>query len=172
MRRPRIAATGPAGFVLWLKQDQPAIYAQLARRVPELQNIDAALAADHNLDGLGWIAQVGSAIAGAARTAWPKIVAALPEIASAAVQVGGQVYAAKQQTELIKAQMKQAAAQQAPLQTATAPGALQVVDPATGRVTAQPRVVAATIIPGVPDVVTYVGGGLLALLIAKQLKLL
>lgn len=172
MNRPRIAERGPAGLVLWLRQDQPAIYRQLMATVPEVAQIETLIQQEES-GGLGWLANIGSAIAGFARNALPKLVASLPQIASTAVDVAGQVYVAKQQKKLIDSQIKQAELNQPPLATAVVPNQyVTTVNPVTGAREVQPAVtLRQTIIPGVPDVVTYGGGALLALALAKRFRL-
>lgn len=167
---PQIQQRGAAGLVLWLRRDQPAIYSRLVQTVPAVAQIETLIQQQQD-GGLGWLAQVGSAIAGFAKTALPKLVEALPQIASTAVDVAGQVYVAKQQAKLVDAQIKQAQANQPPLATAQVPGQqIAIVDPVTGQYVTQPAVVAhRTLIPGVPDPVTYVGGGLLLLLLARRI---
>lgn len=165
----RINERGPAGLVLWLREEQPAVWRQLVATQPAVASVEALIRQNQNLQGLGWFANIGKAIAGAARKALPAIKAALPEIATAAVQVGGQVLIAKQQAKLIDKQVKAAEAGQAPIQTAVVPGQQLLVPTATQGTLAQPVVRAASIIPGVPDMVTYVGGGLLVLILARSL---
>jgi hypothetical protein len=170
-----IQERGPAGLVLWLRKYQPAVYAQLVATVPEVADIEATIR-QQEAGGLGWLANIGKAIAGFAKNAMPKLVSALPKIAATAVDVGSQVYVAKQQKKLIDSQIKQAELNQPPLQTAEVPGQLvQVRDPVTGAPMQQPAVRLTqrpTLIPGVPDPVTYIGGGLLALALLKRFRVL
>lgn len=173
MKTPTINERGPVGLVLWLRQDQPAVWQQLVTAIPEVANIEATIRREESLQGLGLFAQIGKAIAGFAVKALPKITAALPQIATAAVEIGGQVLVAKQQKKLIDSQIKQAEANQAPLPTAMVPNQSVAVPDFTGAgYTLQPRVVAATLIPGVPDAVTYVGGGLVLLVALKKAGIL
>lgn len=172
---PQISTRGPAGLVLWLRRDQPAIYSQLVQTVPEVAQIDTLIRQEET-GGLGFLSRVGSAISGLAKTALPKLAAALPQIASTAVDVAGQVYAAKAQKKLIDSQIKQAELNQAPLPTAQVPNQqIAVTSPVTGQQVTQPAVVLrsqAQLIPGVPNAVTYIGGGLLAVLVLKRLRIL
>lgn len=171
MQTPSIEERGPAGLVLWLRQDQPAVWAQLVARIPEAATIENVIRQQENLQGLGFFAAIGRAIMGYAKTAMPKLVAALPEIASAAVQVGGQVLVAQQQKKLIDAQIKQAEAGQAPLSTQVVPNQFVAVPSVTGSgLVSQPRVVRTTLIPGVPDVAVYLGGAMLFALVLKRFR--
>lgn len=173
MKTAPISERGPVGLVLWLRQDQPAVWQQLVAAIPEVANIEATIRREESLQGLGFFANIGKAIVGFAKNAMPKLVKALPQIATAAVEIGGQVIVAKQQKKLIDSQIKQAEASQAPLPTALVPGQAVAVPDYTGAgVQYQPRVVAATLIPGVPDAATYVGGGLLLLVVLKKAGIL
>lgn len=168
---------GKAGFLLWLRQDQPAIYAQLRATVPEVAQFESLWREVEagEMQGLGWLQQTMSAIGNVAKNAWTKVLANMPKIINGALEIGGQVYAAKQQKKLIDSQIKQAEAGQAPLSTGIDPGQQMLVPTYTGGTAAQPLVYATQkqeIIPGIPDVVTYVGVGALGLLVLKKLGVL
>jgi hypothetical protein len=172
---PPIETRGPAGLILWLRRDQPALYEALANKVPEIADIEG-LIRQSQLEGLGVFGKIGSLIAGLAKKAVPAIVKNLPAIASTAVQVGSQVLLAKEQTKVIKAQIKAAELNQPPAPTAEVVGqSVAVRDPVTGAVLTQPRVVVDQTrewIPGVPNPITLLGGGLLGVAVLKALKIL
>lgn len=170
MNRPTIQSRGPAGFLLWLRQDQPAVYQRLLDTVPDAAVIDTMMREAEN-GTLGFFAEIGAAISRAAKTAFPKIVAALPKITATVVEVGGTVYAAKAQKDLIDAQVKQAKADQAPLATqavVTSAGGWSMTAPQGTAVT----IVRKPLIQGVPDAVVYGAGAVLALLVLKRARIL
>ena len=64
---PKINVPGVAGYLLWLRQDLPAVYARVVARFPQVAAFDATLRQELKQRGLGfdW-SSIGSALSSAA----------------------------------------------------------------------------------------------------------
>ncbi|MHB8414596.1 MAG: hypothetical protein ACYDDA_03825 [Acidiferrobacteraceae bacterium] len=64
---PKVNVPGVAGYLLWLRQDLPPVYAKLVQKFPQVAAFDAQLRTLLKVSGLGfdW-SSIGSALSGAA----------------------------------------------------------------------------------------------------------
>lgn len=164
-------AKNQVAFLKWLNHEHPAIYRKTMRSLPT----DVRL---KGLGSLGWInflvqavATVGSAVLGKKQVdkqvALQKKALALSDAQAAADRTQAA------QLELLEVNTKRAQAGLPPVDlsgkvvnTGPLPTPSALV-PYGGATTAK-----ATLIPGVPNVVTYVGGGILALLALRMAKVI
>ncbi len=64
---PKIDVPGVAGYLIWLRQDLPAVYAHVVKAFPQVAAFDAALKTELAARGLGFSwSSIGSALSGAA----------------------------------------------------------------------------------------------------------
>jgi hypothetical protein len=125
---PSIAAKGPLGFVLWARQDHPALYQYLLKTVPAVAAVEQAITVKTLGDWSDIFSSIGSGISSAASavssgvsSAWGSISKAAIAFAPAAGQIAGTLINANQQKQLLNTQLQLANAYQRPAQMATLP---------------------------------------------------
>lgn len=111
---PKITQGGVPGFLLWARRESPALYAAMARQIPEVASFDDAL----NVDGFAGITDVLSNVGGALSSAAGKIGTFVKNNALPILTAAVPVVVAKKQADVANAQYKLAMAQMTPMQTA------------------------------------------------------
>ena len=112
---PQINVPGWAGFLLWARQEQPAIYSQLVTEVPAVASFESA----YQNAGLGDISDWFSGLGDTLSSAGSSIMSAITTIAPAALTLGTSLIQSKSQQNLLNTQLKLAQINAKPAQTTT-----------------------------------------------------
>lgn len=114
---PTISEAGIPGFLLWARREQRDLYTALRQEFPAVNEFERQLGVEDGLQGFADVLRnVGSTLASSAKSIGSFVAKNALPIASVAVPL----LVAKKQSDVAKAQVKLAIAQQAPMQTAYA----------------------------------------------------
>jgi hypothetical protein len=171
---PKINVPGVAGYLLWLRQDLPTVYARVVAAFPEVAKFDASLRQTLRSRGLGFdwssITDALSSAASSVGSVLGNVGSYVAQNTPAILTTGAGLYGliAKQQmldTQLSLAQSGRYPAQTGYVQSPGNAGYLTTISP-TGSPWTSAGGILSTTIAGVPAwifLVAAVGGGLLLL---------
>jgi hypothetical protein len=118
---PRVTVPGIAGYLLWLKQDLPAVYANVMQKFPEVAAFDARLKSVLAAKGLGfdW-SSIGSDLSSAASSVGSVLANVGSYVAQntpAILTTGAGLYGLVAKQQMLNTQLQLAQSNQLPVQT-------------------------------------------------------
>ena len=162
---PEITAKGIPGLLVWARKEAPPLYTALRLKFPEVEAFERTLQLGKK-PGMGDISDIFSSVGDALSSSASSIASFVTTNAQNVLSAAVPVAVAVEQAKVAGAQAQVAALNKAPLRTAYTTNALgQQVPVLAGQYMAAP-----SIIPGIPNTVLYIGGGLVALLLVVGLR--
>lgn len=118
---PKIDVPGVTGYLLWLRQDLPAVYAHVVKAFPQVAAFDAKLKKELASRGLGFSwSSIGSALSGAASSVGSVLGSVGSYVATntpAILTTGAGLYGMVAKQQMLNSQLMLAQSGQYPMQT-------------------------------------------------------